>query len=113
MSHKRHPPSRFYDSLELITQSTRASFFSLSTSRAAISLAPPSKNSVAAFLGGTYTLEILWRGDNSGPPNPRSAAVSLRIGLFLAAIIPFNVAYRGLLIPDWIVSTAGSGISIH
>ena len=42
---------------------------------------------------------------------PRSAAVRRLISLVLAFLIPISVAYRSLLMPDWIVSSAGSGIS--
>src|SRR5580704_16367252 len=69
---------------------TRASNFSFSTSFAAASLGGPSNNWVCLDRPGRYT-RLSWMEEAvEAAPNP--AAVTLRISLFLAFLIPMRVA---------------------
>src|SRR5450631_2501911 len=82
-------------------------------SRAACAAAPPSM-SCACPLSGT-NMRRTRDADPSSPtsavPSPRSASETTSMGFAAACLMLRSEAYRGVLMPNWMVSTAGHRIS--
>src|SRR5216683_2655696 len=99
-------PTALLHQYENTVHITLTSNFSFSTIFAATSAGVPVSISVFFCFSGRYT-----RSSAIAGPVAEAVACTVLVSFVLAFLIPISVAYRSLLPPDWIVSSAGSGIS--